>query len=184
MSSLQQQLLSCQHCRLSATRTKAVFGTGNPDATLFIIGEAPGRDEDEQGEPFVGAAGQLLTKMIEAMGLRRADVYIANIIKCRPPQNRDPAPDEINACVTFLERQLNIVQPAIILAMGNCAAKVLLQTNTGITKLRGRFHKFHEILLMPTFHPAHLLRYPDNKRLAWNDLKMVMAEMARLESKK
>jgi uracil-DNA glycosylase len=181
---LREELGECRRCRLGETRRKLVFGVGNPEAELLLVGEAPGRDEDEQGEPFVGPAGQLLTKMIEAMGLGREEVYIANIIKCRPPQNRDPAPDEIGACEQFLLRQLEIIGPRLIIALGNHAAKTLLRTEVGITRLRGRFHAYHGIPLMPTFHPAYLLRNPDEKRPAWQDLKMVMAEMDRLGLKR
>ena len=177
---LRQEIGECGGCRLGETRRNLVFGVGDPEAQILFIGEAPGRDEDLQGEPFVGAAGQLLTKMIEAMGLRREEVYIANIIKCRPPQNRDPAPDELAACEQFLVRQVEIIAPRLIVAMGNHAAKALLRTDVGITRLRGRFHAYQGVALMPTFHPAYLLRNPEEKRHAWEDLKMVMAEMDRL----
>ena len=177
---LRAELGECHRCRLGDTRRNLVFGVGDPEAQLMVVGEGPGRDEDLQGEPFVGAAGQLLTKMLEAMGLGRDDVYIANIIKCRPPQNRDPAPDEIAACERFLQQQVEIISPRIILAMGNFAAKTLLRTEVGITRLRGRFHAYQGIPLMPTFHPAYLLRNADGKRPAWEDLKQVMAEMDRL----
>lgn len=177
---LRAEIGDCAGCRLGETRHNLVFGVGDPDAEILFIGEAPGRDEDLQGEPFVGAAGQLLTKMIEAMGLRREEVYIANIIKCRPPQNRDPAPDEIAACEQFLIRQVEIIAPRLIIAMGNHAAKTLLRTETGITRLRGRFHAYQGVPLMPTFHPAYLLRNPEEKRRAWEDLKIVMAEMDKL----
>jgi uracil-DNA glycosylase len=181
---LRDELGECRRCRLGETRHLLVFGVGSPEAELLLVGEAPGHDEDEQGEPFVGPAGQLLTRMIEAMGLHREEVYIANIIKCRPPQNRDPAPDEIGACEQFLLRQLEIIGPRLIIALGNHAAKTLLRTEVGITRLRGRFHAYHGIPLMPTFHPAYLLRNPDEKRPAWQDLKMVMAEMDRLGLKR
>jgi uracil-DNA glycosylase len=177
---LREELGACRRCRLGDTRQHLVFGVGSAEAGVLFIGEAPGRDEDLQGEPFVGAAGQLLTKMIEAMGLRREDVYIANIIKCRPPDNRDPAPDEIGACEPFLRAQVEIIAPRLIVALGNHAAKTLLRTDVGITRLRGRFHAYQGIPLMPTFHPAYLLRNPEEKRAAWQDLKMVMAEMDRL----
>jgi uracil-DNA glycosylase len=177
---LRETLGSCQRCRLSRERKNLVFGEGGPAAALMFIGEAPGQDEDIQGVPFVGAAGQLLTRMIEAMGLQREEVYIANIIKCRPPQNRDPAPDEVDACEAFLRQQIEIISPRIIIAMGNFAAKTLLRTETGITRLRGRFHTYQGVPLMPTFHPAYLLRNPDAKRPVWQDLKAVMAEMDRL----
>jgi DNA polymerase len=184
LARLRQELGDCQRCRLSAGRRHLVFGAGSPEAEVMFIGEAPGQEEDQQGEPFVGAAGQLLTKMIEAMGLRRDEVYIANIIKCRPPQNRDPAPDEVDACEPFLRRQIESIGPRMVIAMGNFAAKTLLRTETGITRLRGRFFTYHGIPLMPTFHPAYLLRNPDGKRPAWQDLKAVMAEMDRLGLKR
>ena len=175
-----EALGNCQRCGLAGGRKNIVFGQGNPDAELLFVGEAPGQDEDVAGEAFVGAAGQLLTRMIEAMGLAREDVYIANIIKCRPPQNRNPAADEIAACEPFLSRQIEAIAPRIIVALGNVAAQTLLRTETGITKLRGRFFTYQGIPLMPTFHPAYLLRNLDSKRAAWQDLKAVMAEMDRL----
>jgi DNA polymerase len=146
----------------------------------MFIGEAPGREEDAQGAPFVGAAGQLLTRMIAAMGLTREEVYICNIIKCRPPDNRNPAVDEIEACEPFLRRQIDVIGPRIIITLGNFAAKTLLRTETGITRLRGRFYTYHGIPLMPTYHPAYLLRNPAQKRPVWQDLQAVMAEMDRL----
>lgn len=174
------ELGDCQRCQLAGKRHTIVFGEGSPDADVMFIGEAPGHDEDVEGRPFVGAAGQLLTKMIKAMGLERDEVYIANIIKCRPPGNRDPGPDEIDACEPFLRRQIDAIGPRMIIALGNAAAKTLLRTDTGISQLRGRFHTYHGIPLMPTFHPAFLLRNPERKRPVWEDLKMVMAEMDRL----
>ncbi len=177
---IRAELGDCRRCGLAAGRTKIVFGSGSPESELMFIGEAPGHDEDLQGEPFVGAAGQLLTKMIEAMGLRRDEVYIANIIKCRPPGNRDPAPDEVARCEPFLREQIAAIAPRLIIAMGNHAAKTLLRTELGITRLRGRFHTYQGIPLRPTFHPAYLLRNPEQKRPAWEDLKAVMAEMDRL----
>jgi DNA polymerase len=177
---LEQQLQGCQRCRLGRTRTNLVFGTGDPEADLMFIGEAPGRDEDLQGEPFVGAAGQLLTRMIAAMGLDREQVYIANIVKCRPPRNRDPAPDEIEACERFLRQQIDQIQPSIIIALGSYASRTLLRSGSGIKRLRGRWHRYHDVPLMPTYHPAYLLRNTGAKREAWHDLKLVMAEMDRL----
>jgi DNA polymerase len=146
----------------------------------MFVGEAPGGEEDQQGRPFVGAAGQLLTRMIEAMGLTREEVYICNIIKCRPPRNRDPNPDEIDTCEPFLRDQIDAIEPSIIIALGSFAARTLLRTETSITRLRGRFHTYHGIALMPTFHPAYLLRNAAQKRPVWQDLKAVMAEMDRL----
>jgi DNA polymerase len=164
----------CDRCKLcSLGRRQVVFGVGNPQAALMFVGEAPGADEDIQGEPFVGRAGQLLTKIIEAIELRREDVYIANVIKCRPPGNRNPEPDEVIACQPFLFRQIDVVQPKVIVALGKFAAQTLLSTDTPITRLRGRVHPFRNALLVPTFHPAYLLRSPDKKRETWEDMKLV-----------
>jgi len=150
-----------------------VFGVGNPDADLMFVGEAPGADEDVQGIPFVGRAGQLLTKIIEAIGLTRDDVYIANIIKCRPPQNRNPEPDEVATCEPFLFRQVDIIKPKIIVALGKYAAQTLLRTETPISRLRGRQFDYRGAKLIPTFHPAYLLRNPSSKREVWEDMKLV-----------
>jgi uracil-DNA glycosylase len=177
---VREDLGECTRCKLSGGRTHIVFGVGNPRADLVFVGEGPGRDEDEQGEPFVGRAGQLLTRMIAAMGLRREDVYICNVVKCRPPQNRNPEPDEVAACEPFLKMQLHAIGPRLIVALGNFAVQTLLRTRTGITALRGRFHVYQGIPLMPTFHPAFLLRSPHMKKQAWEDLRIVMAEMDRL----
>jgi DNA polymerase len=168
----------CQRCKLAPHRTHLVFGVGSPDADLVFVGEAPGRDEDLKGEPFVGRAGQLLTEIIvKGMKLRREDVYIANIIKCRPPQNRNPEPDEIAACEPFLVRQLEILHPRVIVALGTFAAQALLRTRTPITRLRGVWADYHGIPLMPTFHPAYLLRNPAEKRAVWQDIQLVMARL-------
>lgn len=174
----------CAKCGLARTRNNTVFGIGSPTARILFVGEAPGHDEDMSGIPFVGRAGELLTKMIEnGMGLRRDDVYICNVLKCRPPNNRDPAPDETLACKDYLFRQIEIIRPQIIVALGSPAAKLLLNSREGITKLRGRLHDFYPsgsslvgdpIPLVPTFHPAYLLRTPGEKAKAWADLKMVM----------
>ena len=180
LDGLRAELGDCQRCRLAAGRRNLVFGVGNPQADLLFVGEAPGRDEDLQGEPFVGAAGQLLTKMIRAMGLERDEVYICNILKCRPPENRDPRPDEVAACEPFLRRQIDTIAPRFIIAMGNFAAKTLLRTDTGITRLRGTFATYQGVPLMPTFHPAYLLRNAEAKRPAWSDLQAVMARMDEL----
>jgi uracil-DNA glycosylase len=180
LDAVREALGDCQRCCLAETRKHIVFGEGSPTADLMFIGEAPGGDEDQQGVPFVGAAGQLLTKMIKAMGLERDEVYIGNIIKCRPPRNRDPNPDEIEACEPFLRRQIDAIGPRIIIAMGGFAAKTLLRTDQGITRLRGHFKTYHGIPLMPTFHPAYLLRNAAQKRPVWQDLQTVMAEMDRL----
>ncbi|MBK6846889.1 MAG: uracil-DNA glycosylase [Proteobacteria bacterium] len=177
---VREALGDCQRCGLHAERKQIVFGVGSAQAELMFVGEAPGRDEDLQGEPFVGKAGQLLTRMIEAMGLRRDEVYICNIIKCRPPNNRDPEPDEVASCEPFLRQQIEAIAPRLIVALGNFAARTLLRSELGITRLRGAFHRYQGIPLMPTFHPAYLLRNPEAKRPAWSDLQAVMAEMDRL----
>lgn len=180
LAQVRDVLGDCKRCRLHSGRRNLVFGVGSPDAEVMFVGEAPGRDEDAQGEPFVGKAGQLLTRMIGAMGLRREEVYIANIIKCRPPNNRNPEPDEVASCEPFLRQQIDAIAPRILIALGNFAAKTLLNTDQGITRLRGSFHRYQGVPLMPTFHPAYLLRNPDAKRAAWSDLQAVMAEMDRL----
>lgn len=166
-------IANCQLCRLSQGRTQVVFGVGNPDAELMFVGEAPGHDEDVQGEPFVGKAGQLLTKIIEAMGFKRSDVYIGNVNKCRPPENRAPLPDEMDTCRPFLLRQIDIIQPKIICLLGATAVRGLLQSKEGITKIRGQFLRWRGILVMPTFHPAYLLRNPAEKRTVWEDVQKV-----------
>jgi len=166
----------CQRCKLHTLgRRQVVFGVGNPNADLMFVGEAPGADEDIQGEPFVGRAGQLLTKIIEAIGMTRQDVYIANVIKCRPPQNRNPEPDEVEKCEPFLFRQIETIKPKVIVALGKFAAQSLLKTSEPITKLRGREYKYREAILMPTYHPAYLLRNPSSKREVWEDMKRVRA---------
>ena len=174
LDSLRQALAGCQRCALAKGRHSIVFGVGNPQAELMFIGEGPGRDEDLQGEPFVGPAGMLLDRMIVAMGRRRSDVYIANIVKCRPPQNRDPEPSEVTACAPFLARQIALVAPKVIVALGRYAAQTLLQDKTPISRLRGQVRRYRGILTMPTFHPAYLLRNPADKRLVWHDLQAVM----------
>ncbi len=164
----------CTRCKLAGLgRTQVVFGAGNPDADLMFVGEAPGADEDVQGVPFVGRAGQLLTKIIEAIGLRREDVYIANVIKCRPPQNRNPEPDEIETCEPFLFRQIEIIKPTVIVTLGKFAAQTLLRSEEPISRLRGRIFEYHGAKLIPTFHPAYLLRNPSSKREVWEDMKLV-----------
>jgi DNA polymerase len=155
-----------------------VFGVGNPRARLMFVGEGPGRDEDLQGEPFVGRAGQLLTDIItKGIGLKREDVYIANVVKCRPPDNRNPEADEVAACEPFLKKQIDLVRPEIIVALGKFAVQALLQSNAPISKLRGDWRRYHGIKLMPTFHPAYLLRNPADKKLVWEDIKKVIQEM-------
>jgi uracil-DNA glycosylase len=170
-------MFSCQRCGLGKTRHNLVFGDGSHRAQVVFVGEAPGADEDDQGLPFVGRAGQLLTKIIEAMGLNRRDVYICNILKCRPPQNRNPLPEEISACEPFLKKQLQIISPRIICALGTFAARTLLKTEVPITVLRGRFHSYEGIPLMPTYHPAYLLRNPSAKKLVWEDVQLIMKEL-------
>lgn len=165
---------SCTRCKLHTLgRRHVVFGVGSPQARLMFVGEAPGEDEDKQGEPFVGRAGQLLTKIIEAIGLTRDQVYIANVIKCRPPSNRNPEPDEVESCEPFLFEQIAIVQPRIVVALGKFAAQSLLRTTEPITRLRGRVFEFRGASLIPTFHPAYLLRNPPAKREVWEDMKKV-----------
>jgi DNA polymerase len=164
----------CRRCKLHTLgRRQVVFGVGNPNADLMFVGEAPGADEDLQGEPFVGRAGQLLTKIVEAIDLRREDVYIANVIKCRPPQNRNPEPDEVEQCEPFLFRQIDIIKPKVIVALGKFAAQSLLRTAEPITRIRGREYKYRDAILMPTYHPAYLLRNPSAKREVWEDMKRV-----------
>lgn len=177
LNKIYTDMMSCQLCSLGKTRHNLVFGDGNSQAKVAFVGEAPGADEDEQGLPFVGRAGQLLTKIIEAMGLNRKDVYICNILKCRPPQNRNPLPEEIAACESFLKKQLKIISPTIICALGTFAARTLLKTEVPISVLRGYFHSYEGIKLMPTYHPAYLLRNPGAKKLVWEDVQMIMKEL-------
>ena len=171
------ELQGCQRCKLCSARKSIVVGEGNACAELVFVGEGPGEQEDIQGRPFVGKAGQLLDKMIEAIGLSRDRVYIMNVVKCRPPGNRNPEPDEITACSPFLYRQLDIIRPKIVVALGKFAVQTLLQTQEGITKIRGTFYDYRGAKLMPTFHPAYLLRNPDSKKEAWADLQLVAKEM-------
>ncbi|MBI4323285.1 MAG: uracil-DNA glycosylase [Candidatus Omnitrophica bacterium] len=182
LARLEQEVIACRRCPLYRTRTHHVLGEGHPRAKLMFVGEAPGREEDLQGRPFVGAAGRLLTKMIEAIGLTRQDVYICNILKDRPPNNRPPEPSEVEACLPFLERQLAIIQPAVICALGATPAKALLGAHVAITKVRGQVREYRGILLVPTFHPAYLLRNPPAKRFAWRDLKTVKALLSETSS--
>ena len=178
LEELRSHIGDCRRCKLAPHRTHLVFGVGNPRARLVFVGEAPGRDEDLKGEPFVGRAGQLLTEIIsKGMKLRREDVYIANVIKCRPPENRNPEPDEVDSCEPFLLRQLELIGPEVIVALGKFAVQTLLRVKTPITQLRGRWYDYHGIKLMPTFHPAYLLRNPGDKRLVWQDIQKVMAEL-------
>jgi len=177
LETLKAEVSRCKKCGLSKTRTNVVFGAGSDKAKLLFVGEAPGADEDIQGLPFVGKAGGLLTKIIEAMGLKRKDVYIANILKCRPPNNRPPAPDEILACRDNLRRQIGMIKPKVICTLGKFASQTLLNTETPISALRGKFGNYNGIKVMPTFHPAYLLRNPGEKRLVWEDMKKVMKEL-------
>jgi DNA polymerase len=177
---IRDEVGECTRCKLHGTRRSIVFGVGDPDAPLMFVGEAPGAQEDKRGEPFVGPAGELLDKMIEAMGWTRASVYINNIVMCQPPGNRNPQPDEIEACKPFLEARIRAVAPRIIVALGRPAANTLLGTDAPISALRGKFHDRNGVKVMPTFHPAYLLREPAKKREAWEDLKLVMAELQRL----
>ena len=178
LEELRTAIGDCQRCKLCAGRTNIVFGVGNPHAKLMFVGEGPGRDEDLQGEPFVGRAGQLLTDIItKGMGLKREDVYICNVVKCRPPENRNPEPDEVAACEPFLKKQIDIVRPDIIVGLGKFAVQTLLNSKVPIGKLRGTWASYHGIKLMPTFHPAYLLRNPADKKLVWEDIKLVIKEM-------
>ncbi|PLY02688.1 MAG: DNA polymerase [Desulfuromonas sp.] len=167
----------CQRCGLCAERKKIVFGVGHAQAELVLVGEGPGREEDEKGEPFVGEAGRLLDRILLAMGLQRSDVYICNVVKCRPPGNRDPQPDEIAACEPFLQRQLAAIRPRAIIALGKFAAQTLLQQDAPISRLRGTWTEYHGIPLMPTFHPAYLLRNPLGKKEVWDDMKQVLKHL-------
>jgi DNA polymerase len=176
---VRERLGACERCKLARGRTNLVFGVGDPRAELMFVGEGPGEDEDLRGEPFVGRAGQLLTKMIEAMGYRRDEVYIANVVKCRPPGNRNPEPDEIEACEPFLRAQIDAIRPKVVVALGKFAAQTLLRDTSPISRLRGRWFAYEGVRLMPTFHPAYLLRSPQEKGRAWEDLQLVMKELGR-----
>jgi DNA polymerase len=180
---LQERVAACTLCELHSTRTQTVFGVGNPQARWMFIGEAPGAEEDRQGEPFVGRAGQLLTSMLRALGFAREDVYIANVLKCRPPGNRDPRPEEARACRGYLERQIELVSPTLIVAVGRIAAQNLLQTETPLARLRGQVHALgvERRPVLVTYHPAYLLRSPAEKRKAWQDLLFARQVFARLE---
>ncbi|MGE5750670.1 MAG: uracil-DNA glycosylase [Nitrospirota bacterium] len=182
LTSVREELGNCSRCKLHKGRKTIVFGEGNPSSLLVFVGEGPGYEEDQQGRPFVGAAGQLLTDIIvKGIKLKREDVYICNIVKCRPPNNRNPEPDEIAACEPFLLKQIEAINPKIIVALGNIAAKTLLKTGEGITSLRGRWQSYHGIPVMPTFHPAYLLRNPKDKALVWEDIKKVIIEMEKIQ---
>src|SRR5690242_17798122 len=180
LESVRAEIGDCQRCKLAPKRTNIVFGSGNPSAELVFVGEAPGYDEDQQGLPFVGRAGQLLTKIIESINLKREDVYICNVLKCRPPENRNPEPDEVAACNPFLKKQLATIRPKIVCCLGTFAAQTVLQTAAPISKLRGKFFDMDGIRVIATFHPAYLLRSPDKKREVWEDMKQIRDELFRL----
>lgn len=173
LDQFRQEIKDCQNCSLGESRTKFVFGVGNPDADLVFVGEAPGKNEDLQGEPFVGKAGKLLDKILQAIGLDRTKVYILNVLKCRPPENRDPAPDEVNQCEPYLKTQLNIIRPKLIVALGRVAAKTLLRLDLPLGKMRNTLYLYEGIDLVVTYHPAALLRNPNLKKPAWEDFKHI-----------
>ncbi len=175
LQEIRNEIGDCTRCQLHKGRTNLVYGVGNPKAKLMLVGEGPGRDEDLQGEPFVGRSGQLLTKMIEAMGIPRSEVYIANIVKCRPPDNRYPEPEEVETCIPFLFKQIEAVGPQVIITLGNLATQTLLKTKVGIMTLHGNFQDLNGIRVMPTYHPAFLLRNPNMKKPCWEDLKKVIS---------
>jgi len=179
LDAAREVVAACRLCPLAKTRTNTVYGEGSPDARLMFIGEGPGADEDAQGRPFVGRAGQLLNKIIEAAGLKREEVYIANIVKCRPPENRVPEREEIDACRAYLDAQIDVIRPRVICTLGSPATKTLLDINEGINALRGRLFDYRGFRLIPTFHPAYLLRNPAEKGKTWADIKKVLTEMAR-----
>ena len=174
LEGIRQDLGDCRRCGLAASRTQLVYGVGNPDARLVLVGEAPGREEDLRGEPFVGEAGRLLDRILAAMGMRREDVYICNVLKCRPPNNRDPMPEEVATCEAFLVRQIAAIEPQVIVGLGRFAVHSLLKTRVPISQLRGEWQDYHGIPLMPTYHPAYLLRNPEGKREVWEDMKAVL----------
>jgi DNA polymerase len=176
LEAIRADLGECVRCKLCRSRTRIVFGQGSPQARLLFVGEGPGQEEDLAGEPFVGAAGQLLTRIIEAIRLKRPEVYIANVVKCRPPGNRTPEPDEIATCAPFLRRQIAAIRPLFICTLGSCAAQTLLGTTAPISRLRGRMYDYDGLRLLPTFHPAYLLRNPEKKREVWEDMKRLMKE--------
>jgi DNA polymerase len=183
LEDLRKNIGDCKRCKLGYGRTNLVFGEGSPQAPLVFVGEGPGREEDQAGYPFVGEAGRLLNKIINAMGLSREDVYICNVVKCRPPKNRDPEGDEIETCLPFLKEQLNLIRPQVICTLGRIAVQALLGKDFKITRERGRWHSFMDIPLMPTYHPAYLLRNPSAKRQVWGDIQKIMKHMG-LEVKK
>lgn len=184
LKDVRQELGECPRCKLSRSRKKIVFGVGNEKADLVLVGEAPGHDEDVQGEPFVGKAGALLTRILNAVDFKREEVYITNVVKCRPPENRNPQPDEIAACEPFLLKQLGAIRPSFIVALGNFAAQTLLKTDKKISQLRGRFYDYQGIRLLPTYHPAYLLRNPNMKGQVWEDFKLLKREYDKLRPAK
>ena len=174
LQEIREELGDCQRCKLARGRTHLVFGEGSPQARLMFVGEGPGEEEDLQGRPFVGAAGQLLNNLLNKLGLRREEVYIANLVKCRPPGNRDPEPDEAAACLPFLLKQIDSIQPLVIVTLGRPVTHALLDTKAPLTKLRGNWQKFKSIRVMPTFHPSYLLRFPKERQKTWEDMQQVM----------
>lgn len=177
LDAVRNELGDCQRCGLGSSRTELVYGIGNPNARLVLVGEAPGHEEDQKGEPFVGEAGRLLDKILQAMGMQREDVYICNVLKCRPPNNRDPQPDEVATCEAFLVRQIAAIKPQVIIGLGRFAVHSLLKTKIPISRIRGEWQSYHGIPLMPTYHPAYLLRNPEGKRDVWEDMKEVMRRL-------
>ena len=180
LEAIRSDIGDCQRCKLAPTRTTIVFGSGNPSAEIVFVGEAPGYEEDQQGLPFVGEAGRLLTKIIESVGIKREDAYICNILKCRPPGNRNPEPDEVLVCSPFLKRQIASIRPKIVCCLGKFAAQTMLQRADPISRLRGEFHDIDGMRVIATFHPAYLLRSPEKKREVWEDMKQIRAELFRL----
>jgi DNA polymerase len=181
LEEIRAEMGDCRRCKLWRTRTHLVFGEGSPTAELMFIGEGPGAEEDQQGRPFVGAAGQLLNRILAKMGFSREEVYIANVVKSRPPGNREPEPDEIAACLPFLKKQIEAIQPRVIVTLGRVATQALLETSTPLTKLRGTWQSYQGIPVMPTFHPSYLLRFPRERLKTWEDMQKVMARLGRHE---
>jgi DNA polymerase len=175
LATIEAEVATCRKCRLCEGRSHVVFGAGNPKARLVLIGEGPGYEEDQQGLPFVGEAGQLLTKILKAVNLTREEVYICNIVKCRPPKNRNPEADEIAYCLPYLKRQIDVIHPRWICTLGAIASQTLLETDLPISRLRGKFHSYKDMSVLPTYHPAYLLRYPEKKRDVWNDVQLLQA---------
>jgi uracil-DNA glycosylase family 4 len=182
LAEIREEMGDCRRCKLWRFRTNLVFGEGSPHAQLMFIGEAPGEEEDLQGRPFVGAAGQLLNNLLNKLGLRREEVYITNVVKSRPPNNRDPEADEIAACFPFLQKQIRAIRPKVIVALGRIAAQTLLNTRAPLTRLRGRWYKYEDIPVMPTFHPSYLLRFPKERQKTWEDMQQVMERLAANEN--